>query len=43
MSNYNITSSGLANPKYNQAQLYINSNLILNHDVNLNQDMNYVD
>jgi len=43
MSNYNITTSGLSNPKYNQVQLYVNSNQIMNLDVNLNQDMAYVD
>jgi hypothetical protein len=43
MSNYNFTSSGLSNPKYNQVQLYVNSNQIMNLDVNLNQDMAYVD
>jgi hypothetical protein len=43
MSNYNITSSGLSNPKYNQVQLYVNSNQIVNLDCNLNQDMAYVD
>jgi len=43
MSNYNITTSGASNPKYNQVQLYVNSNQIVNLDVNLNQDMAYVD
>lgn len=43
MSNYNITTSGKSNPKYNQIQLYVNSNQILNLDTNLNQDMAYVD
>jgi hypothetical protein len=49
MSNHNATtvSDGqggfIANPKYNQVQLYVNSNQIVNFDTNLNQDMSYVD